>query len=290
MRVLIRTLLSGLVSKKQRKSLKRLEHKVKKRIARFGPPLDRDEFKEILTRDLGLATGDTVMVHGGLSLINTPLSAADLRDLVLEIIGPEGTLVVPTFSPVAAIDYMQQEGIFDVRNSKSGMGAIAETVRMSPGAARSVHPTKSLAALGRDAEEICAGHESCIYPFGSGSPFEKLLARNARIIGIGVPMFYLSFVHVAEDMAPDQVPHQVWDPRILDKTCRDGVRDITVSTRVHNMETMARADPGKFCHNYVQNDQFTVVRRSGAPFFSIRAQYLYANILRGFKDGFSIYD
>lgn len=230
------------------------------------------------------------MIHGGLSLINTQLSATELCDLIQEIIGSEGTLVVPTFSSINAIDYMLQDGIFDVQSSKSGMGAIAENVRRSPGAIRSVHPTKSVAALGHNAEEICAGHEDCVYPFGTGGPFEKLLSKNARIIGIGVPMSYLSFVHVAEDMNPDLVIHRIWDPRVLSKTCSDSGREIKVSTRIHDMRTMARASPKKFCKKHIPKEKFKIFRRSGAPFFSILAQDLYIYILRGFKEGFSIYD
>ena len=290
MRVLIRKFLAGFLGKSQQMRLKRFEYKLRKTIARLQPQLDSDGFKQLLTRDLGLTPGETVMIHGGLSLINTQLSAAEICDLVLEILGSEGTLVVPTFSPINAVDYMLQDGIFDVASSKSGMGAIAENVRRSPGAIRSVHPTKSVAAIGRNAKEICAGHENCAYPFGSGSPFEKLLSKNARIIGIGVPMSYLSFVHAAEDMNPDLVTKRIWDPRVLSKTCRDGGREIRVSTRVHDMTTMARANPEKFCRNHIPKNQFKVFQRHGAQFFSINAQTLQEHILCGLREGLSIYD
>jgi aminoglycoside 3-N-acetyltransferase len=289
-RLLIRKLLSGIVSKDQSKRLKRFEHTIQKRIASLVPALERDDLTQILSAELGVSRGDTIMVHAGLSLLNTTLSPAEIRDLVLEILGTEGTLVVPTFSPMAAVDYMRQSEPFDLQGSKSGMGSFAEAVRTAPQAVRSLHPTKSLAAIGPDAAALCVGHETCIYPFGRGSPFERLLERNSLIVGIGVPMSYLSFVHVAEDMHPDAVRNEVWEHQVLEKTCIDGKQAVSVPTRVHNMATMAKADPAKFCKRHVPTDQFAVFRRGGAPFFSIRAGELQQHILRGFREEFSIYD
>lgn len=291
MRTLLRTLLSVIVSPTQRKRLKRIEHKLKKRLAHMGPALGYDDMRHILTNDLGLSHGETVMVHAGLSLVNTHLTPQDIIDLIRDLIGPDGTLVAPTFSPISAIDYMQQPEPFDVQNSCSGMGAFAETLRKMPLAVRSLHPTKSLAMVGRDVQMLCAGHENCLYPFGVGSPFEKLHARNARIIGIGVPMSYLSFVHVAEDMFPNKVKERVWHPQIFEKLCVDAQGQAqTVSTYVHDMSTMVRANPAKFCQRHLSEGSFAILRRGGAPFFAVCAQDLQSAIQRGFEEGYSVYD
>jgi len=290
MRILVRKLVSRFAGKEQRRRLKHLEYQARKKWIKLHRPLTRDNFRRIFVSDLGVTESDTVMVHGGLSLLNTRLNAAELRDLLLEIIGPIGNLVAPTFSPVSAAEYMKMPEAFDLSRSRSGMGAIAECVRKDHRAIRSLHPTKSVAVIGPSAAEICAGHETSEYPFGYGSPFEKLLERNVLIVGIGVPMSYLSCVHVAEDMHPERINHPVWDPGVLHKLCRDGDRQISVATRVHNMAMMAHADPEKFCRKHLPVDQFANTRRSGAPFFSIRARDLQREILRGFDEGFSIYD
>lgn len=290
MRVLIRKTVAGVLAPKQRKLLKRLEFKFKKQLMSLTPSITRDDLRRILVSRLDLSEGDAVMVHAGLSLLNTRLSAEEIRDLVLEVIGPRGHLVVPTFPPVAAIDYMLDPAPFDPMNSRSGMGAISEAVRKTEGAWRSLHPTKSVAVIGPDAEEICAGHEDCVYPFGLGSPFERLLERDARIIGLGVPMSYLSFVHVAEDMHPERVRHQVWHSKVLRKACLDGTGERMVATRVHDMKTMVRADPEKFCQLHLAPEKFAVFRYRASPFFATSARNLHQCILRGFDEGFSIYD
>ena len=290
MRVFLRSLLGSILTPASRKQLKRLEHEFKKAKGKLSPKMGEDDLRLLLTKDLRLQLGDTVMVHGGLSAVNTRLTPVDVRAVILDILGPRGNLVVPTFSPQAAFTYMQGPEIFDSRTSRSGMGAIAETVRTTPGAIRSLHPTKSVAVLGPDASGICAGHEACAYPFGMNSPFAKLLEHDARIIGIGVPMFYLSFVHVAEDMYPERASRPIWQPQPMHKLCRDGAHEITVSTYVHDLSTMARANPEKFCSLHVPHEAFVICQKFGAPFFSIRAQDLQQAILRGFETGFTIYD
>jgi aminoglycoside 3-N-acetyltransferase len=289
-RIFLRKMFAGLTDSNQRRRLKRFEYKIRKWFAHMGPPMTRNDLRAVLVSDLGLEKGDTVMVHAGLSVLNTRLDPVEIRDLICEIIGANGHLVVPAFSPVAAIDYMKDPTPFDRAQSRSGMGAFAETIRLSDGAVRSFHPTKSVVAIGPEAKSLCADHEECIFPFGPGSPFEKLLERNVLIIGIGVPMSYLSFVHVAEDMHPDRVRKRVWDPRALKKRCIDGAREVVVATRVHDMKTMAHADPAKFCRRHLPPGSFKILRRSSTPFFSVRGRILHEEIVRGFDENFSIYD
>lgn len=290
MRTIARKILADILKKDQIKRLKKLELKFKKTIASLHSPITRDELCNILTARLGVSSGETVMVHSSMSLLNSKMDADEIRDAILEVIGPNGNLVVPTFSPMSGAEYMRKPTPFDLTKSRSGMGALSETVRKTWGAQRSLHPTKSIACIGPQSGMICSGHEKCIYPFGVGSPFQKLLNSNARIIGIGVPMSYLSFVHVAEDMHPERVRHQVWDPVILEKICRNGDCEYVVSTRVHNMSTMAKANPAKFCRRHMPSCHFKSFNFRGTPFFVVSSQALYQSQIRGFDEGFSVYD
>ena len=84
---------------------------------------------------------------------------------------------------------------FDIKRTASGMGIFSERVRRHKLAKRSLHPTKSVATIGKIAEEILNEHHLDIYQFGSKSPFVKLLNYNVKVIGLGSPMSYLSMVH-----------------------------------------------------------------------------------------------
>jgi aminoglycoside 3-N-acetyltransferase len=148
-------------------------------------------------RMLGLRPGDGVVVHSSLSSFGRVEGGADtVVDAILEVIGPEGTLVVPTFN--------YEPEVFDPQETPSVVGAITEAVRKRPNAIRSKHPTHSVAAIGRLADVIVEDHEK-VHPFGRGSALFKLLQANGKILQLGTDMTTCSMVHVAEEIA--EVPY-----------------------------------------------------------------------------------
>jgi aminoglycoside 3-N-acetyltransferase len=114
----------------------------------------------------------------------------------LEVLGKNGTLVVPTFN--------FEPGIFDPASTPSIVGAITEAVRARPDAIRSQHPTHSVAAIGPLADVITEKHEK-VDPFGRGSALYKALQARGKILQLGVTHTSNSSIHVAEEIA--QVPY-----------------------------------------------------------------------------------
>jgi len=104
---------------------------------------------------------------------------------IFELIGKEGTLVVPTYTTQVArfdIDFVWEE-------TPSLMGIFSEFVRRHPQSLRSVHPTKSLCAIGRDKEFICGDNGTNAY--GWHSPFHRMLIKKAKILTIGLVSGYV---------------------------------------------------------------------------------------------------
>jgi aminoglycoside 3-N-acetyltransferase len=291
MRILLRKLLARTLDEKTKKALKRAEFKIKKRLARMGSPLQRDDLTRIFTTQLGLQAGDVVMVHASASMLHTPLTPQDILTTLRDVITPSGTIVAPTFPAMSSMAFMSSAVAFDARTTSSGMGAFSEALRNAPGARRSIHPTKSIAAIGPLAAELCTGHERCLYPFGRGSPYEKLLAQNVKIIGIGVPMSYLSFVHVAEDLFVEKMTQPIWAPDACEKTCIDmeGQAHL-VRSMVHNMALMPKANPEKFCRLHLQKKHYVTTHRHWAEFFVVDGQALTNSILDALQRGVTIYD
>src|SRR5438874_1021890 len=120
-------------------------------------------------RELGLDHGATVLVHASLQAIGSMEGgAATLAKAFQEVLGPEGTLMVPAFTPRVSDPaewrtppetpeelerFRAETPVFDPQTTPvdASLGVFAETVRRLPGAYRSHHPIASFAASGANA-------------------------------------------------------------------------------------------------------------------------------------------
>ena len=151
----------------------------------------KDQIREALG-SVGLAAGQTVYLQADL---RTPGRIENVRsrdafcqayyDAIRDLIGDEGTLVVPTYTTQVArydIDYIHEE-------TPSLMGVFSEFVRLRPDSVRSIHPIHSLTAVGRRKDEICRDNGPS--DFGLDSPFDRLLSARAKIVSIGLESGYV---------------------------------------------------------------------------------------------------
>ncbi len=149
-----------------------------------------------------------VMVHSSLIGLG-PMRGVPLRDLpsvllssLREILGPDVTLVVPTFT----FTFCDGEPFDRQQTPSSGMGVLAEELRRHPSAWRSPHPIQSIAALGPMAAKICDRRTESAY--GPGSSFESLLYLDAYLLLLGCSFEALSLVHLLEER--QGVPYRYW--------------------------------------------------------------------------------
>jgi aminoglycoside 3-N-acetyltransferase len=139
--------------------------------------MNRSELAGALS-GLGLRRGDIVLVHSALSAIGPLDGGGDaLLDAFLDVVGAEGTLVVPTFG---------------------ALGKLTELVASRPGAVKSVHPVASVAALGKDAAKICAGHWKAGTAHGEDTPYTRMAEMGAWICLIGVDQDRNTTLHTVE--------------------------------------------------------------------------------------------
>jgi len=142
-------------------------------------------------REIGLRPGDLVQVHSSLSAFGYVEDGADtVVDALLEVLGSEGTLMVPTFNH-------GREAVFDPATSPSVSGKITEAVRARPQAHRSVHPTHAYCAIGLLAEWLTSEHLE-IGTFDWNCPLGKLIQRDGLILLLGVGMNTNTAAHIAE--------------------------------------------------------------------------------------------
>lgn len=163
--------------------------------------------KESLKRDLerlGLWAADTALVHSSMKAIGAVENRADgALDALTEYFAP-GLLALPTLTWTVAAE---KPPVFDVRRTKSIVGLLTELFRHRPGVVRSLHPTHSVAALGRDAEWFTGEDHLNNSPCSFTSSWHKLLERDARILMVGCDLTRCTFLHGVEEWA--NVPNRL---------------------------------------------------------------------------------
>ena len=89
--------------------------------------------------------------------------------------------------------------IMDVLYTPTCVGILTELFRKREGVYRSLHPTHSVAAFGKDAKSFVAGEERLTTPCGEGGAYYKLWERNAQILLVGVDFTRNTFIHGMEE-------------------------------------------------------------------------------------------
>lgn len=161
----------------------------------------RMEWIEAL-RAAGVVAGDTVYLSTqlyGLGLMVGVRSAEEmcgqLYSGLREVLGEEGTLVVPTFT--------QQVGRYGVpyvhEETECLTGVFSEYVRRLPYALRSLHPVFSVAAVGPAAHALTA--DISPVAFGRDSVFDRLYRRGGKAVCAGFEYYsghITSLMHYVE--------------------------------------------------------------------------------------------
>jgi aminoglycoside 3-N-acetyltransferase len=120
--------------------------------------------------------------------------AESVVSALLELVGPAGTLVVPTFT---FAHEAEDDPIIDPRSDRSEMGIITETARLHPEALRSVAYRHSFAAIGRRARVITQV-DPALSPFDLRASFGVMLGLNTQVVLLGVTYSSSTSHHFAE--------------------------------------------------------------------------------------------
>lgn len=143
-------------------------------------------------QNLGLTEGDWVLMHSSLKSLGYVKGGADtVIDAILEVIGEDGLLMVPTFT------FTNFTLFFDPEKTPSQMGLITETLRRRKESVRSLHPRHSVGVIGKKAQEVVKGHLKA-GSVGKKSPIDKLAKRGGYILLLGVGHGVNTTIHTAE--------------------------------------------------------------------------------------------
>ena len=175
-------------------------------------------------RALGVAPGMTVLVHASLSRLGWVIGGTQtVIATLLDVLGPDGTLMMPAHSADWSEPSRWQHPPVDPRwfeavraempawdperSPTRGMGALAEAFRHWPGVSRSHHPQTSFSALGPNSAALLSGHApGCA--LGDQSPLGALYRLDGHVLLLGVGHGNNTSLHLAETRA--EWPGKTW--------------------------------------------------------------------------------
>jgi aminoglycoside 3-N-acetyltransferase len=147
-------------------------------------------------RECGIRSGSVLMLHlDAIFLSQTqPMSKKDRYALFFEalneVLGPEGTLVIPTFT------YSATKGDpFIVEETPSTVGDLTEYFRKMPAVKRTRDPIFSVAVIGQKTTKFCEAKVGD--SFGKNSIFDLLDQSNAWL-GCVASKFLVTHTHFVE--------------------------------------------------------------------------------------------
>jgi len=166
-------------------------------------------------RTLGVRPGDVLLTHSSYKSVGPVAGGPQaVVQALLDVLGPAGTLVVPTHTsentdpatwqhPPVPEEWWepirrQAPGFDPARTPASRwMGRLAELVRTWPGALRSNHPHVSFAAVGARAADIVAGHR-LDDALGESSPLGAVYRLKGKVLLLGCGHDSNTSLHLAE--------------------------------------------------------------------------------------------
>ena len=130
-------------------------------------------------RELCLKAGDIVLLHSSLSSLGrVDGGARAVKEAFLDVLGADGTLVVPTFG---------------------NLGVIPDEVKTDRRAVASIHPMASVAAIGAKAEEICREHWKALKAHVEDTPYTRIAELGGYVCLLGVDQDRSTLLHTAEE-------------------------------------------------------------------------------------------
>lgn len=161
--------------------------------------------------ELGISRGDVVYLGCDMGRVPLPKYPAALNGdairqreqrwceflfgHIMNVLGPDGTLLVPTFS----YRYAARNEPYHHESTPSETGPFTEFLRRRSGAVRSLHPIHSVTGLGKHAHDILddVGHAA----YGAMSAFGRLSRFGTRFLCLGTTIGNsLTYVHHLEQI------------------------------------------------------------------------------------------
>jgi aminoglycoside N3'-acetyltransferase len=279
-----------------------------------GYPIPIDEIGRTLER-FGVRSGDLLHVQSAVGMLfrgwpePTPEASLGMLgyaqrvvELLFELLGPEGTLVMNTDGVVHrdvrrawAGKVPPGEAIFDYTRTPSRRGLISDLFRRRAGVVRGVHPWYNMTAAGPLAEELLKDELLATpYVMDEHSSTYKLTMARGKVAMLGPGLTVNSPGHLIEYLHPDEYPRPVFLNRPTPMPFVDRDRSVrAIDVLLHAEEWYVPPGAGRNFCLYVNEkyDVFSVrMFENDAAIATYDARRQYEAFYAEMKAGVTVYD
>jgi len=207
--------------------------------------------------EMGMKPGSLVCIHSSMmEFYNYRGSAEELISKIIEAIGPDGTLMMPSFHISK-----DENHIFDPLNDKTQAGYLAETFRKYPGVIRSCNQRAAVCAIGKLADYLTSEHHESDNCWDKKSPWYKLCQNNGLIFNLGLPRTYMgTFHHCVESILKNEHPY--WEQFFNKKVVRRFYLNNREEKREYSECTIIRKTREKNIFKYFDSSDMKIRRIS----------------------------
>lgn len=203
----------------------------------------------------GLKKGDRVFISSDITALGEAclehgdrFKPNDLLDAVIEAVGPEGTILLPTYN----WDFCHG-GTFDYNKTKGKTGSLGNLALKRPDFKRTQHPIYSFAVWGKEQEYLCGLQNKS--SFEEDSPFGYMNRCKVTNILINVPFEHsFTYVHYVEQMMENKLEihyryHKDFTSLYRDKDGNEEMRTYSMFVRYLDLEPISSESRGNLLRN-----------------------------------------
>lgn len=170
-----------------------------------------EKYKERLLA-LDIKKGDILLIHSSIKGLSTlGVSANEIIDFLLKLIGEDGTLVFPTYPEEENMIRADRKYYYDPATEVPWTGKLPRTFLTYPDVERSLFPHNTLAAKGKYAKEMMKNDLKAEYSQGANTSWDFCIKKDMKILYLGVKACTsCTIVHYPEDIMGDNFPVNGW--------------------------------------------------------------------------------
>ena len=166
-------------------------------------------------KNMGIIPSDTVLIHTAFKSVGEVEGGIDgFIDAFKEYL-KDGLFIIPTHTWE---NVNRENPVFDVSVTTPCIGAVPTVAAFRKDGIRSLHPTHSVWAVGKGAEDFIKGEELAKTPAPVGGAWCRLSDLNAKILLIGLGHNRNTFIHAIDEMASldDRLTKNPWQVTVID--------------------------------------------------------------------------